>query len=445
MWYMLGNVEFCLRCVVFFILSLSCSPLWGVANWSAPVDLSEELKDAIMPHVAVGADGKCYAAWSRYDGSSFIIQSASAAKLAGAWSLASSLSLPIGNSHFNQISIIQKTNPIVVWAQKINGKYEIQSAQMAQDVWTAPLTLSTDPTSGHNAIKPQIATNQNGQDIVVWEQFNGITNVIEVVGKKYNNPWSLPCILSDESHEGFGAIDPQVAIDSKGLAIVTWIDTATQTVQASMLGQNGHWTSPLILSEAGASIRSPQVVMDDQGNKTVVWSRFDGTARIIQATSISSTGQWSGPVNISAPGQDANNAKIVLDSGGNVTVVWQRYDGVNTIVQASTKQNGPVQNWSTPVDLSSAGEDASDPQICVNSAQQLAVIWKRSDGSNFIIQSTIKFPGNDWELPVSLSAVGQDATQPQLAIDKCGNIVAVWIRGDGQNLIVQASFAKTKK
>jgi hypothetical protein len=44
----------------------------------------------------------------------------------------------------------------------------------------------------------------------------------------------------------------------------------------------------------------------------------------------------------------------------------------------------------------------------------------------------------EWTTPVDLSASGQDASSPQVAVDGEGNAVFTWLRFDGTNFRVQA-------
>lgn len=414
-------------------------------NWTAPVNMSISTKDAIAPQVAVGDNGNCTGVWSWFDGTQFVVQS-SQSKVGKNWTTPTTLSAPDGHAFFAKIALDSDDNPIAVWSKTTGNSTVIQSSQVTQRGWSTPTTLSTLGGLGHNATKPQIATSESGYEVVIWQANDGINNIVQAVTRKNNNTWSSPENITNSSTESIGDTDPQVAIDSKGNLIAVWLHTPTQSIQASTKQQKGHWSHPVNISSSATSTTPPQIAMDDLGNAVVVWTCSDGINRIVQSTSTTSNGGWSTPVNLSYSGQDAYNPQLVVDSGGNATAVWERFDGANTIVQASTRINTKKnQVWSAPVDLSVEGEDASAPQIYTNAQRMVAVVWKRSDGSNFIIQASAKGSGASWSSPVSISAAGQDATSPQIAIDKQGNIIALWQRSDGQNLVVQSAFRLNKK
>jgi len=94
---------------------------------------------------------------------------------------------------------------------------------------------------------------------------------------------------------------------------------------------------------------------------------------------------------------------------------------------------------SAPVDLSAGGQTAYSPQVSVDSTGLAIAVWYRSDGSNYIIQSSTSQSGGTWSTPVDLSASGQSAFGPQVSVDSTGLATAVWYRYDGSNYIIQSS------
>ena len=48
--------------------------------------------------------------------------------------------------------------------------------------------------------------------------------------------------------------------------------------------------------------------------------------------------------------------------------------------------------------------------------------------------------GAAWQPATQISATGEDADQPQVALDKKGNALAVWRRSDGANFRIEAAI-----
>jgi LPXTG-motif cell wall-anchored protein len=126
-----------------------------------------------------------------------------------------------------------------------------------------------------------------------------------------------------------------------------------------------------------------------------------------------------------------------VDSTGLVTAVWTRFGGSNDIIQSSTSQSGGA--WSTPADLSATGGNASEPQVTVSSTGLATALWARSNGSQYIIQSSTSQSGGAWSTPVDLSATGGDALAPEVTVSSAGLFTAVWHRSNGIVSTIQAS------
>jgi hypothetical protein len=82
--------------------------------------------------------------------------------------------------------------------------------------------------------------------------------------------------------------------------------------------------------------------------------------------------------------------------------------------------------WQPPIGLSAAGENADTPRIALDPQGDAVAVWTRSDGTNTIIQAATRPAGGSWQPPSNVSATGQDSNQPGIALDSQGNAVAVW-------------------
>jgi hypothetical protein len=96
--------------------------------------------------------------------------------------------------------------------------------------------------------------------------------------------------------------------------------------------------------------------------------------------------------------------------------------------------------WQAPVDLSAVGQGAETPQVAVDPQGNAVAVWRRFNGMNFIVQGAARPAGSGvWQVPVDLSVAGQSAYSPDVALDPQGNAVAVWNRSNGTNNIVQGA------
>jgi hypothetical protein len=248
--------------------------------------------------------------------------------------------------------------------------------------------------------------------------------------------WLAP---ADLSAAGRDAEEPQVAVDPAGDAVAVWtrFDGAHTVVQAAVRQAGGSWVPSGNLSVAGRDAEEPDVGIDGAGNAIAVWRRHDGSKYIVQSATRPAGGAWQGPVDLSTAGETAKEPDLAVDAAGDAVAVWARFDGLDFIVQAAAKPAGG--GWQGPLDLSDAGQDAEEPQVAIDSSARALAVWSRYDGSDFVVQSARRL-GGAWEKPpLDVSVAGQRAEEPQVALDPAGNAVAVWSRFDGAKDIVQAA------
>jgi hypothetical protein len=314
----------------------------------------------------------------------------------------------------------------------------ITTSALAAPTWLARVDVSLD---GQSASRPQVGLDSQGDAVAVWYRSNGTNNIVQsAVRPASSGTWQAPVDLSEP---GQNALFPQIAVDPQGTAIAVWqrFDGANFIVQAAVRpASTGVWQAPVDLSVAGQSASSPQVAVDPQGNAVAAWSRFNGTNSIIQAAARpAATGVWQAPSDVSVAGKDAVSPQVAIDSRGNAVAAWTRFNGTNNIIQSAVR---PASSgvWQSPVDLSAAGQDATAAATAVDVRGNAVAVWYRSNGTNTIIQAaTLPASSGVWESPVDLSATGQNAFSPQVALDQQGNAVAVWSRSNGANGIIQAA------
>ncbi len=146
---------------------------------------------------------------------------------------------------------------------------------------------------------------------------------------------------------------------------------------------------------------------------------------------------WLAPANLSDLGRDATEPQIAVDGVGGTVAAWARSNGSHTIIQATSRPPGGA--WAAPTDLSAVGRNATEPQVAVDAAGDAVVVWARSDGAHTVIQGSTGSVGGGWAPGRDISDSERSATEPQVAIDSGGRAVALWSRFDGSDDIVQAA------
>ncbi len=252
-------------------------------------------------------------------------------------------------------------------------------------MWTGAATLSG---LGQDAANPQVAVDPNGNAVAIWSRFDGANTIILAGSFDLNFfVWSLS---GDISVPGQNATFPQVAVDAFGNAVAVWqrFDGANDIIQSSTLpfAPIIAWSPPVDVSPAGFNSSASQVAVDPDGNAVAVWASFNGPMSMIQSSTLPFGGAWTTPVDLSNSAFSANLPQVGVDGDGNAVAIWEYY-GSDTIIQASTLAFG-TGAWSTPADLSIAGANSDTTQVSVNADGIAVAVWRRDNGTYFIVQSS---------------------------------------------------------
>lgn len=304
----------------------------------------------------------------------------------------------------------------------------------AAPTWLAPQDLSA---AGRNALEPQVSVNQAGDVAAIWQRSDGTNTLAQVATRPAGGGWSTP---EKVSVAGADADGPQVGIDASGSVVALWryLSGGSYRVQASTRPAGGSWSGAQDLSTASTAVfQSPQLAVNAAGDAAAVWSRGAGGVFVTQVATRPAGGAWSAPQDLSPPGQDTGDADVALDPAGDAMAVWYEGPGANYVIKAAYRPAGGA--WSASQSISAPLQSAFESRVALDASGNAVAVWERSNGSNSIVQAAPRPAGGAWSVPQDLSAAGQSAAEPQVAVDPVGNAVAVWKRYDGANYITQAS------
>ena len=365
----------------------------GGVTWSTPVDLSEIGWSVSDPQISASSDGsRLVAVWFREEGfGSGSVQAVSSIDGGATWTGPAHLSdtglvIPCPEVRVSADGF----HVAAVWYRQM-GLYAVVQVSTSNDsgaTWSGPVTLS-----GVHAIVPQIAVSGDGSRLVViWVVSDDTGARVQVATSSDGGAtWTLPADLSAVTPYGMG--DPRVAASDDGLDVaVVWQRwNGTNAIVQAVSSNNGgaSWSTPLDLSTAGGDAGAPQLATStDGGRLAAVWQRFDGVNWRVQAATSSTAGAtWGSAVDLSPAGQPAEHPQIVAAAAGTrMAAVWEHWNGSSRMVQATTSSNAGA-TWSVPIALSPAGSPAYLGQLTGSvDGTRLAAVWQRGDG----IDATVK-------------------------------------------------------
>ncbi len=407
--------------------------------WRAPAVLSVAGGNSTVPQVAIDSAGNTVAVWRRSTGAEAVIQSSYRPAATGVWSTPVNLSIPGSEATDPRVAVDNAGNVTAVWRRFDGSNIRVQAAtrSAAPSAWSNPVNLSA---AGQDAFDPQIAVNATGSASVVWSRWNGVSVVVQAISRRIHlGSWNSP---ADLSVNGGNAFDPRIAIGPSGTAVAVWqrFNGTNVVIQsASQPVASGSWSPATDLSTADENAVQPGIAVDTAGNATAVWVSEAGANFVPQAVSRPvTTGVWGTPTDLSPAQPSVSDPHVALDINGTATAVWQGFDGTNIVIRTATRPATGV--WSLPADLSGAGQDAVEPQVALDAAGNITTVWARSNGTNPVIQATRRsVASGTWSAPADLSGAGQDALGVEVAVDPHGNAAAVWQRSNGPDSAVQAA------
>ncbi|HMI81377.1 MAG TPA: glycosyl hydrolase, partial [Solirubrobacterales bacterium] len=324
----------------------------------------------------------------------------------------------------------------VVWSARSGANFRVFARRIDADGRRgATVALSA---IDNDALDPQIDVAPDGTAVVAWTRSDGAN--LRVQERRIGPGGTPEDATRTLSGSGQHALDPEVAVAPDGAALVVWkrFDGFHYLVQSRLIESDGtaEGTSQR-LSEQKQDAVEPQVAVAPDGTATVVWSRFDGADSVVQARRVGPDGTPAATTaNLSAAGESAIQPRLEVDADGNATVVWNRFDGASWIVQ--TRRLSPAGTPGVVRDLSATGRSAAEPQLALGPEGEATVVWDRFDGTGFVVQARrLSATGAIASLPLNLSAAGADAAEPAVNVAPSGTATVLWSRFDGANFVVQ--------
>lgn len=238
----------------------------------------------------------------------------------------------------------------------------------------------------------------------------------------------------------------QVAVGPDGTITAVWehYDGSHYVVQERRIGVGGAPLGPVQqLSAAGGDALDARVAVDANGTATVVWKRFNGTTNVIQERRIAADGTPEASVHdLSLSGQFAGQPQVAARPDGGAVVVWERHNtsrDVTRIQSTVVHPDGSVAACCFDLTDGTSNRNGFEPQVAVAPDNTAIVVWDCNNLSEQIVQARkLAVSGSPAATTYDLSATGENAIEPDVAITPDGRATVAWTRFDGANWVVQA-------
>jgi hypothetical protein len=307
------------------------------------------------------------------------------------WSSTMAISTPMTDATSPSVVIDVNGNATAIWLE--SGIVKASSLPF-DGSWSTPVSLSSSLNTSND---PRLGIDSNGNVTALWVE----NTLIKSASLTFEGGWSGSTTLS-----GVGADSPALAVDSNGHAVAVW--TRSGFIESSTR-ISGIWSFVAVLSLTGSS--NPTVAISDFGTAMAAWHATSaGSDVIVTDTLTISTNTWGVKKNVfpASAAYSNNYPKIAMDSNGNASIAWFRYN-----FQNNAYQNVQVLTSTLPVTSSSWASETAFPEVGIRNPADLTIklnydgsgnllaVWTNSfDGESFIIESARKLLAGSWSLPV---------------------------------------------
>ena len=320
------------------------------------------------------------------------------------------------------------------------------TARPAGAGWHEPVAISGSGDIG----AATLAVNARGDAVAVWDRLTvrpneiGMTYAVEAAFRPARGSWRRPVrlgIARVQCGRDCGGFPPlSVALGSRGEAVVGWPDANRSRVAllwTASRTDKGRWQKPTVLYNGGGQpsdseehwplTDAPRLALDQRGNTTAIWNWMGK----IQASFRPAGRAWRKPATVGSANGYA--AQLAVNAKGDATAVWRQTlsNRRSEAVQSALRPTGG--SWRRPATIGHAG-DGPGPELAIDRRGNVIAVWAGYTTPNAcctaMVQAVFRPAGGPWGQPVALEQ-NRGTSEIQVAFGTLGNATAVWlVNGD---------------
>jgi hypothetical protein len=389
---------------------------------------------AMDPDVAVDRQGHGLVVWSQAGATHWEIL----ARWLDGDGTATRVSDGLADGAGPQVCFDAAGDAVVAWAQYDGQHNQVWASRFVPgEGFGAPQHLSTN--AGADVLPPDVACAADGDVQVVWPQFSGAVNHVDVWGAAYDadtDTWTPPVRLSDGLNNAGTA---HVAMNASGQGAVVWtqqegdgsVSNGPQDTWARRFSDAG-FEPAVQLSRSGAAqavYGQTAVAVSEVGEIVVAWVQaVTGPFSIWSAHALPGAA-WGPPATIANDVQDNCYApQLTFDGQGVVTAAWvQQIAGGEFI---AVNQRSALGAWGTSQAVSDASSQAAAPSVCSDAHGLATVVWYEQGTSTFTVRESHRSPTVRWSAPVTRATLDSASSVsypvPVVATNPSGQGYLVW-------------------
>ena len=320
---------------------------------------------------------------------------------------------------------------LVVWATQESAAEGRQLFSRRLDPvagWTGAERIDGgEARRASTAYAPSLALDEGGNGLALWDSEGIVAARLVAAGG-----WLPP-----ERIAGSPSSVPKVFLDAGGRGFATW--TLRGEAYARRFEPTGGWgETTLFTPDAGWSFSGwGDLAFDAAGEALLVWPQTQGSIGPTRVWSARyAGGRWSALGAVSTGSGSAVNPHVGIDGSGVGTATWNEPPA--GIASARWERGA----WGAPrlvVSVPSAGP----VRLAVSAGGDAMVTWRESAENGPSRAYAVRLAGGSWGAPAALQASGHPSDDPMVAIDPCGNAVAIWSEVEASRKRVWANRFET--
>ncbi|MCB1110291.1 MAG: hypothetical protein KDK64_04865 [Chlamydiia bacterium] len=420
----------------FWILTVSITlfgPLYSAQyTFDPPFQISQSGQSASNAELCVTDTGNAVAVWTRSDGANNRIQGAQFSIATDSWTIPVTLSSVGITASTPAICCDSSGNAVTVWVETGPGNIRSARYNAATGTWSAPINIALGAIAPAD---PQVSCDPNGNALAVWHIFSGGFTVIQA--SRFNvgtMTWSAPTTLSAP---GVTANDAEISVDDTGDAVAIW--QRGGVIQSSSFDVGTlTWTAAVDISSGGSTTTAPQVGVSAAGDAIAIWERSAPSVDIRAARYNKGAGTWSAPVSIVASAAVNQDPILAVNDSLQALAVWEGFDGVTVTIRAASF-NPTTNTWSAVQDVD-PGVTTIDTDVAIDNSGNGVAVFERFAPPQEGFASCFDLVTNSWSTPVMISSPGENINNPQVQAASSGIVaIALFTGVDGIFNVIEAS------
>lgn len=245
---------------------------------------------------------------------------------------------------------------------------------------------------------------------------------------------------------------PRIAADTAGNVYVVWTDErdGTKDVYYSWKSSANGWSANTRINDVAEEYQDdPDLVVSSDGTVYAAWNdgRDDAYGDVFFSQRPAG-GSWDDSIRVNDEmWASQHNASLALDNLERVNIVWQDWRASNYDIYFSQRATNGVWTASTRIDDDSGSADQNSPHLAIDKSGNLSAVWEDSRNGNWDIYYSYRPENGTWTTNVKVNddTGSADQKEPAIAVDASGRVYVLWTdwRNGNENPDIYFSWRST--